>query len=358
MIKMKSLAMENWPERDRTLWQQANSAARSVFDETHGEALKLRPMTRRNYQRIYGTWLQFLKDNEWLVAGEEPGDRVTRDRVRAWVQSMVAVGRAKGTIGLYQISLHAMLKIIAPERRFDFLYRPGGRSIWVTYRSRPKPFPEYDTDDLLKSLKAFRASAESEALMPQRLIMIRDAALMALTLMFGPRVGDIASMRLGFHLFEDNDGELTVSFPGETTKGKRLLEYALSKECADYIRDYLTNIRPEFSQTGETDAVWISEEGQMLSIANIATIFRLRIKEWLGEEHGPHIARKWLRSSASRRSPQAAFETAVVLGHSPMVSLRYYAEATDRQAGRRHAENLGQLRKQTKGIAERLFGEA
>jgi hypothetical protein len=103
---------------------------------------------------------------------------------------------------------------------------------------------------------------------------------------------------------------------------------------------------------------WISEEGQMLSIANIATIFRLRIKEWLGEEHGPHIARKWLRSSASRRSPQAAFETAVVLGHSPMVSLRYYAEATDRQAGRRHAENLGQLRKQTKGIAERLFGEA
>jgi len=233
-----------------------------------------------------------------------------------------------------------MLKIIAPDRRFEFLYRPGGRSIWVTYRSIPKPFPEHDIDDLLKSLKAFRASAESEASMPQRHIMIRDAALMALILMFGPRVGDIASMRLGFHLFEDADGELTVSFPGETTKGKRLLEYALSKECADYIRDYLTNIRPEFSQTGETDAVWISEEGQMLTIANIATIFRLRIKEWLGEEHGPHIARKWLRSSASRRSPQAAFETAIVLGHSPMVSLRYYAEATDRQAGRRHAENL------------------
>jgi len=168
----------------------------------------------------------------------------------------------------------------------------------------------------------------------------------------------IASTRLAFHLFEDNDGELTVSFPAETTKGKRLLEYALSKECTDYISDYLTNIRPEFSQTGETDAVWISEEGQMLTTANIATIFRLRIKEWLGEEHGPHIARKWLRSSASRRSPQAAFETAMVLGHSPMVSLRYYAEATDRQAGRRHAENLSQLRKQTKGIAERLFGEA
>jgi hypothetical protein len=41
-----------------------------------------------------------------------------------------------------------------------------------------------------------------------------------------------------------------------------------------------------------------------------------------------------------------------------MVSLRHYAEATDRQAGRRHAENLGRLRKQTEGIAERLFGEA
>ncbi|MCA3155082.1 MAG: hypothetical protein ING30_08635 [Burkholderiales bacterium] len=357
MIKLRSLAIENWPERDRTLWQQANSAARSVFDETHGAALKLRPKTRQNYKKIYGIWLQFLKENDWLVAGEEPGDRVTRDRVRAWVQSMVAVGRANGTIGLYQISLHAMLKIIAPDRRFEFLYRPGGRSIWVAYRSIPKPFPEHDIDDLLKSLKAFRASADSEALMPQRHIMIRDAALMALILMFGPRVGDIASMRLGFHLFEGADGELMVSFPGETTKGKRLLEYAPSTECADYIRDYLTNIRPEFSQTGETDAVWISEDGQMLTIANITTIFRRRIKEWLGEEHGPHTARKWLRSSASRRSPEAACDTALVLGHSPMVSLRHYAEATDRQAGRRHAENLGRLRKQTEGMAERLFGE-
>ena len=358
MIKLKSLALEDWPEIDRTLWQRANESSPALFEETHGAALKLRPKTRQNYEKKYGIWLQFLKENASLIAGETPGDRVTRDRVRAWVQSMVALNKANGTIGLYLISLHAILKIIAPDRRFDFLYRPGGRSIWVAYPSKPKSFPPHDIDDLLKSLKAFRASAQSESSMPRRHIMIRDAALMALILMFGPRDGDVASMRLGFHLFEHTDGELTVSFPEETTKGKRLLEYALSEACADYIREYLTSVRPEFSQKAETDAVWISEEGQTLTGANIATIFRRRIKEWLGEEHGPHTARKWLRSSASRRSAQAAFDTALVLGHSPMVSLRHYAEATDRQAGRRHAENLGQLRKQTEGIAERLFGEA
>ena len=137
-----------------------------------------------------------------------------------------------------------MLKILAPGVHHDFLIRPGGRTIWRAYPSRPKPFKPYDTYELLQKLHAFGASARSEPVPAQRRIMMRDAAIMALMLMYGPRVSDAASMRLGFNLFSEVDGNLAVSFAGASTKGKRLLEYPLCSLCSAYINDYLRTGRP------------------------------------------------------------------------------------------------------------------
>jgi hypothetical protein len=162
-------------------------------------------------------------------------------------------------------------------------------------------------------------------------------------------------MRFGTHLKISDDRILTVCFPAEETKGKRLLQYALHSACADHLLCYLENVRPIYAVRGFSDGLWLNPEGQMLSSVEIAAVFRQRIKSWVGEEHGPHTARKWLRSSASRRSPEAALDAAQVLGHSPAVSLRHYAEATDRQATRRHASNLSQLRKRTRSLADRLY---
>ncbi|WP_160123811.1 hypothetical protein [Rhodovarius lipocyclicus] len=44
------------------------------------------------------------------------------------------------------------------------------------------------------------------------------------------------------------------------------------------------------------------------------------------------MARKWLRSTAARRSPDLAFDAAQVLGHSVDVSIRHYTEASSLHA--------------------------
>lgn len=72
---------------------------------------------------------------------------------------------------------------------------------------------------------------------------------------------------------------------------------------------------------------------------------------------GPHVARKWLRSTAARRSPEAASDAAEVMDHSACVSLRHFAAAQEVGAIRRHALHLRQLRRGTAGLAKRSYQE-
>jgi integrase len=354
MQRLRPMKPHVWPRVDRTAWQLANSEASSLFSN-QGKALELRPATRALYERAYGVWLAFLAQRGKLDPHEKPAQRVTRERVQLWLADMEAIGRAKGTIGLYLISLRGILQIIDPSPSHNFLLRPWGRTVWRAFPTTPKYFPPQDFDDLMRHLEVLHAFSQSCPDHEQKLIAIRDCALMALFLMYAPRLGDVTRMRLGTRLLISDDGLMTVCFPGEETKGKRLLQYPLHDACAVYIRRYIDSARRVFAGDGFTDAVWLSPGGHMLRDYEIASIFRHHTKNWLGKGYGPHTARKWLRSSAAKRSPQAAFDTAQVLGHSPAVSLRHYAEATDRQATRRHASNLSELRKRTRSLAERLY---
>lgn len=164
-------------------------------------------------------------------------------------------------------------------------------------------------------------------------------------------------MRIGQHLLTRRDGSFLIRFPAVITKNHRDLEYPLAPEPARLLRDYLTLARPQLPGSGDTDRLWLGTTGDPLTLCGLEGLIKRRNRDFTGMASGPHMERKWLTDSARNRSPEAAFDAAEVLGHSPETALEHYAQAVDLHAGKRHRRRMSRLRRQTAGLARRAFGE-
>ncbi|WP_347547130.1 hypothetical protein [Roseomonas sp. CAU 1739] len=150
------------------------------------------------------------------------------------------------------------------------------------------------------------------------------------------------------------DASWHLRFPGEHTKNGRVLDFPLDTETSRMLTDYLEHARPRFPKAGTTDRVWLGMRGAMAPDA-IRGIAERHTFAWYGEAHGPHDFRKWLRASASRRSPELAMDSADVMGHTAEVSVQHYAEASCLHAALRHGDRIARRRERLAGRAERAF---
>lgn len=353
MSRLVPMRLADWPARDREAWQRACQPASGLWDDG-GAAVTLRAHTRRNYERSYGIWLAHLRDQGLLDPAAAPADRITPIRAEGWALALRGAERKDSTIGLYLMCLHSILQLMAPGAETGFLLRPGGSSLARLFPARPKAFAPHDTRALLRRVDALHKRGLHAKSMFARCTALRDAALMGVLLAYAPRIGDTAGMRIGVNLLPHPDGLWLVRFPAATTKGKRDLEYVLDARRSALMSAYLELARPHFDGAGTTDLLWMGHHGRALNHVGASGVFHRRTREWLGEAHGPHMARKWLRSTAARYAPEAAADAALVAGHSMAVSLKHYAEATSLHAGLRHAKRIAKLRRATEGIAERL----
>lgn len=357
MQKLRPLRPAQWPAPDRLAWEAAFTPARRLFSKV-GAGAHLRARTRDLYRCGYGIWMANLARLGELVDDERPAARVTAARLDAMIAWMRELGHADSTIRTYLMSLHSALRLLDPTSNTSHIIRPHGRPLTTYLRAAPKPFAPLDTEDVMRRVIALHQSGKVAPCPRTRRDALRDAALLALFLRRGPRVSTVAAMRLGTHLVEQGDGRLLCRFGPDDLKTRRRLSWNLDAECAELMRDYCRIARPGFDGAAGTDALWLNEAGQALSVPQITTIFRAHIHAWFQIEAGPHTARKWLRSTAARRSPQAAFDAAEVLGHTPQVSLRHYAEASEIAAAQRLANHLRALRRKSESLAARLFAEA
>lgn len=356
MPPLQGRRLELWPEADRLAWLAANTASDDPWD-TDGAALTLRPATRTGYARAYGIWLAWLDATDQLKSEETPGQRVTPERVTAWVRHMRGHQRKDGTIKLYLFSLHAMIGLIAPGTDTSFMLRPGGRSLHALFPSTAKPATEQDAANLIPHAIHLHEKAMAYEPGHRRSIFLRDAALMAVLYSRGSRISDLAAVRIGEHYLPQADGGILIRLTPDITKIHRLIEYPLDPWCVRIVADYVAHGRPCLPGAEATDNIWIGATGRPLHTVGLTAVVRRRNREFLGVEAGPHMVRKWLTDTARRRSPEAALDAAEVLGHSPQTALKHYAQAQDAHAGRRHGENLTRLRRKTAGLAERAFAE-
>ncbi len=338
----------------RRLWEHALAPARDLFDEEGGAAERLSACARRNYERAWGILLAHLDTIGDLDPEGSLASRVAPARLNSWIAAMRGIGRQNGTIRQYIACVHAMVRLLEPSADVGYMLRPGGRSLLEAFPVDGKPTLVIDTEDLMARARAAHRDGMTAATVFARRTRLRDAALMSLLARRAPRISSAAAMRIGTHIVEQSDGVFLVSFPRPDIKNRKHLGWPLDEECSGYMRDYLRIGRPLFPGCSATDALWLGNHGEALDVVGLTGIARRRTGQWFGQACGPHATRKWLQSSAARRSPQAAFDAAEVAGHSVRVALKHYRQA-DGSGLHSAMPSTRKLRRQTAGIAERAF---
>jgi site-specific recombinase XerD len=345
------LPLASWPEAERLAWTRAITPGLELLAED-GIALRLRQRTRRLYELAASLWLGFLRSAGELDPGEALAGRATPERLDAWVACMRTARRAESTIGQYIMSLHCFFRYADPGSDTSHILRPGGRSLVALFPASPKPFAMTDSAEVLRRVEAMHAHGMQSGGTVAGRLLLRDAALLGILMTFAPRISDLRCIRIGQELQQLHGGGWRLAFAAERTKGKRTLQYALDERCNGWVRAYLDLARPHLAVGEPTDMLWLQPTGMPLSKDQAPGIVRRFTRRELGQEHGPHIARKWLRSTAARRSPELAFDAAQVLGHSMDVSIRHYTEAGSLHSQRRHGQRLAQVRKELAALLQ------
>jgi hypothetical protein len=350
---VRSVPFASWPLSDRVALEQQLAPDDDGSGEC-GRALYLSEATITSYRQAYGQFLDFLARTYALCETEGPGDRATPQQVAAWRKENKARGLAPTTRRNMLRSLGAILRLMAPNRDWSFVIRPGGRSLKRAIRGGPKPVIVRDAAEVMVRVRQLHRLGLAAADEPEKWRSLRDAAVLAILLSRAPRLRSLAAMTMNHHIELQPDGRWHLRFPGEHTKNGRMLDFRLDAEGSRTLTDYLEHARPRFPRAGTTEMLWMGMRGSMTR-EGIQAIAERHTLAWYGQVQRPHAFRKWLRASAARRSPELAMDSADVMGHTAEVSVKYYSEASSLHAALRHADRLAERRARQAGRAERAF---
>lgn len=350
-----SMAFDDWPGADRDGWLRALAPAKDLFDAGGGAGERFAGRTLGKWAGSYATWLSFLDRRGELDAAASPARRVTAARLDAWIDEQRARGVRDSTIHGRLVDLHHALRLIEPEADVGFIVRPRGVGLRRALPPTPKPFTIVESQHLLaRALALFEAGLRGEGYAGGA-AAIRDAALLGLLAAHPPRVGSVACMRIGTQITRTTDG-YALSFEPPDTKNRKPLAFDLHPALVQVFDVYIASARPRLGSRG-TDRLWCGTKGRPLGVGGVSKIAFRRTREWFGTSRGAHWFRKCFRSTAGRRSPEAALDAAAVLGHGPEVSVRHYLEGGGAAALRRHGARITRLRHRMRLLAERHFAE-
>ena len=84
--RRRCMPVAEWPEMDRSAW--AAAVQKGDLLDGQGPAAHWRPKTQRTVVAAYGRYLTFLDRNGWLDRDAGPEERLTPDRLRAYLAEL------------------------------------------------------------------------------------------------------------------------------------------------------------------------------------------------------------------------------------------------------------------------------
>ena len=135
-----------------------------IFDETAGPGAHLAEGTRKMIRTAYRRWLGFLAEHYPDDLLKPPADRITPDRVRAFIEHLSAEIRPT-SVAIVVDNLCYAARLIAPERDWRWL-----ASIKARLAARAKPEDRFDrlVPPLAYSRLRHRVDGRSAQLAQQR----------------------------------------------------------------------------------------------------------------------------------------------------------------------------------------------
>jgi integrase len=287
----------------------------------------------------YGRWMAWLDGRGLLDHRVAPGDRITPDRVRAYVADL-ETENASGTVIGRLIELKIMATIMAPARDWSWIYRMAS---WIRARhkpARPKRHRLVDTARLLDLGIDLMAEAENETTRLRRFKTYRDGLIIALLASRPLRLQNLTGLVLERTLVQRGDG-WWIQIPAAETKTKDPIELPWPDMLVPHLETYLADHRAGIvalrgSCSGALgDALWLSMHGLPMNDNAIYIRVVARTREGLGQAVNPHLFRDCAATSIAIDDPAHVGIASRLLGHrSGSTTERFYNQARSVEASR------------------------
>ena len=351
----------DWPERDRALWEKGVEP-KGLF-EGGGAGAGWSDASRFKTARGYRHWLLWLKAHGFCDLNLSAVDRVTRERVAAYVAELRPT-RAPYTVLCRIRELYDAMRVMAPETDWDWLselHCTMSAGVRPVRDKLPRLRPIGELDDLGQRLMD-EAESAAEWSARRRSVLFRDGLIIALLACRPVRLKNLAMMRLGRHLVKVG-GSWQMLFGAHETKTHVLYEARVSSTLAPRLERYLNVHRPvllrgkcvrdramplpeeQTSSRSELDAVWVSEVRTQIEQAALAHRIVKHTKAAFGRSVSPHLFRDCVATSIALDNPKHVGDASLILGHAGhRMTEKHYNHARSLEASHRHATTIARLR--------------
>jgi integrase len=340
-MKGKVLRPALWPEADQAAWVAAFDEG-DVFDG-RGPAAHWSAGSRRSVASGYGRWIGYLTGMEPGTLTLAPADRVTRERLRRYLDHLAAHITPAGVFN-YPKHLYDPIRVMAPERDWRWLKT----LVWRLDRGTPrrnKAGRMVTPDRLIRLGDGLMQQARPESNGLDAAIAYRNGLIIALLSRRPVRRRNLAALRIGRHLVQSG-GRWHIVFRADETKNRQPYEATVPERLQPYLERYLSEIRPRFLGAAEHDGLWASAKGGPMTETAIYEQVSKRTKAAFGKAINLHLFRDIAVTEIAYKDPARIGIARDLLGHSDLRAVdRHYNQASQIRAGRAYHEAL---------LAERL----
>jgi integrase len=329
--------------------QAAWTAAQIADDpfEPGGVAAAWAPSTRQVVANGYGLWLTWLAARGSLDAQQSPAERVSKDRVALYAETLAA-RQSPFSVQARVQQLGDALRAMAPDRDWGWILRAASR-----LRSRAVPVKDKRSRmqspaalvDLGETLMSGAEGTTTAAAMD-----FRDGLIIAFLALRPIRARNLTAMSLDRHLVS-HGGSWWVRFTAAETKGKQSLEFRFPVSLVPYLERYLEHWRPLLltiagrKPAAATSALWISSIGTPMVYASIGHQVRQRTKAAFGRSLSPHLFRDCAATAIAIADPEHVRDILTILGHATIAtSQKHYNQTRGLEASRRYQDTIKGLR--------------
>jgi site-specific recombinase XerD len=298
---------------DQTLWTRS-CAPKNPFDDP-GYGTTLRSASLEKIAKGYGRWLGFLDSLGWLDPSTNPLDRITRSRLRAFVQDMQNAGNADYTIIGRFSELAMAMKILAPDRDSSWIRKPNGTTIYAILPKRKRVLLVPDSAVLLDWAYDILAAAPGKPTERERLCGFRDGLLLALLSCCGRRLRSVSLMRFGRELSRIGENYRVDLLP-EQVKTDVPDRFDLPAALTPYFDRYVGEIRPALLKGQAHEHFWISARSGPWTAKSIQNQVLELSRKRFGTAFGPHRFRHAIATTAPLLDPANPGLAAALLGIS------------------------------------------
>jgi integrase len=343
----RCLPLAEWPAPDRQAWEAALIPG-DILDEG-GARAGYSSVSNRKVARGYGRWLSWLAFTGRLEPAAAPADRITRERVAAYVGDLEAFNGTHTLLARLE-ELYQMALVLDRGRGWGWIRQIGARirARHVPVRNKRKRM--VGAAELFELGCRLMAEASTAGSPRQQAITYRDGLIVALLSARPLRLRNLAGLRVGSTLAR-RGSDWWICIPGSLTKTGEPIEEPLPAELEPALAIYLERHRPVLAAlrgrwaAPVEDALWVSSNGSPMTAQALYDRIVARTAEAFGQPINPHLFRDCAATSIAIEDPAHIGMASRLLGHRNRATTeRYYNQAQAIEAARRWQAFLLRLR--------------